>query len=90
MKIETKFKIGEEVYIIEEGIKGVLEIYKDVIGSIFINDDLSVSYYIDSVTNTFDENEIFKLNDRKGIIKTIENYFHVEEVEDEKTDSKED
>ncbi len=86
MKIETKFKIGEEVYIIEEGIKGVLEIYKDVIGSIFINDDLSVSYYIDSVTNTFDENEIFKLNDRKGIIKTIESYFNVVEEENKEVE----
>lgn len=83
MKIETKFSINEEVYVIGEGVEGTLEIFKDVIGSIFINEDLSISYYIDSTTNTYNESEIFKLNDRKGIIKAIESYFKVTGVESE-------
>ena len=72
MNITTKFKIGEEVYIIfKEKNNQILRLFKDEVTEIVINED-DILYYGDVLCEEFKEEQLISINDKELLIKKID------------------
>ena len=72
MNIKTKFKIGEEVYIIfKEKNNQILRLFKDEVTEIVINED-DILYYGDVLCEEFKEEQLISINDKELLIKKID------------------
>lgn len=72
MNIKTKFKIGEEVYIIfKEKNDQILQLFKDKVTEIVINED-DILYYGDVLCEEFKEDDLVSINDKELLIKKID------------------
>lgn len=67
MKIETKFSVGDEVYIIIQNYDNEIKIKKDTIDVIKYNG--IVLYTTKHTFGDFDESNIFPLNDIEGLLR---------------------
>lgn len=72
MNIKTKFKIGEEVYIIfKEENNQILQLFKDKVTEIVINEE-DILYYGDVLCEEFKEEQLISINDKEILIKKID------------------
>lgn len=72
MNITTKFKIGEEVYIIfKEENNEILQLFKDKVTEIVINED-DILYYGNVLCEEFKEEQLISINDKELLIKKID------------------
>lgn len=72
MNIKTKFKIGEEVYIIfKEENNQILRLFKDKVTEIAINEE-DILYYGDVLCEEFKEEHLVSINDKELLIKKID------------------
>ena len=69
MKIETKFKIDDEVYIIFKE-DGIVKLFRDVIKEIVITKG-HIIYYGKIMCEEFEEDEIVSINNNEELIKKI-------------------
>ena len=71
MNIKTKFKIGEEVYIIFKENDGIIRLFKDEVTEIVINDK-GILYYGDILCEEFKENQLISFNDKELLVEKID------------------
>lgn len=71
MNIKTKFKIGDEVYIVEKDTTYSLFVYKSVIGQILVSED-EVEYYVDNLSDAYTEETMVLSSDKEGLLKLID------------------
>ncbi len=71
MKIETKFNIGERVWIVYE-YNGEVNVYSDEIDSMVVEKDGRIQLYF-KVSDSFDtyEEDVFSYNDMEGLMNKI-------------------
>lgn len=69
MNIKTKFKIGDEVYIIFKE-DGIVKLFRDKIEEIAITKE-HIVYYVDFICEEFEEYEIVLINNHEDLIKKI-------------------
>lgn len=71
MKIETKFSIGDRIWVVYEHRGGVY-VYSDEIDSIIIGRDNKVALYLKN-SDSFDiyEEDVFKYDDIDGLMNKI-------------------
>lgn len=69
MDVKTKFKIGDEVYVVMEYDRGVL-VSKDTILEITINED-GISYYLENHEEYVYESQVFALDDNDGVLNEV-------------------
>ena len=71
MKIETKFSIGDRIWVVYEHIGGVY-VYSDEIDSMMIERDNKVTLYLKN-SNALDicERDVFEYNDMDGLMNKI-------------------
>lgn len=71
MKIETKFSIGDRIWVVYEHRGGVY-VYSDEIDSIIIERDNKVALYLKNSNsfNTYEE-DVFKYDDIEGLMNKI-------------------
>ena len=71
MKIETKFSIGDRIWVVYEHRGGVY-VYSDEIDSIIIERDNKVALYLKN-SDSFDiyEEDVFKYDDIEGLMNKI-------------------
>ncbi len=75
MKIDTKYKIGDEVYLITYAVPHI-EIFKDTIKEIVISKD-NIYYYLDEFFDKATEDALVLVTDEQGLlekIKELSNY----------------
>lgn len=76
MKIETKYAIGEEVYVIFKEDNGSIKLFKDTITEITLSSyektGYLYAYYVGNMCEEFIESEIIRFDDKEGLIKTID------------------
>lgn len=77
MKIETKFKVGQEVYLIFRDLvygtdkkEDFVSVYRTKIDSILIAED-SIKYYPDVLCDEFEETSFVDIDDDKSLVKKI-------------------
>lgn len=71
MQINTKFKIGQKIYIIfQEENTNLVNVVADEIEEILIKDD-GIAYYCKKTFEEFSQNEIVDFNDEKGLLLKI-------------------
>ena len=72
MDIKTKFKIGEEVYIIfKEEHDGLVRLFKDKVTEIVISNEPPL-YYGEIMCEEFREEELVSIHNNEELIKRIE------------------
>lgn len=71
MNFYTKFRVGEEVYVVYKE-DGFIEIWRDKIISITIRENNVVDYILDKLCDTFSGHELVKFDDKKGLINKID------------------
>lgn len=71
MNIKTKFKIGEEVYIIFKEKDGFIQLFKDKVDEIIINNK-DILYYGNILCEEFKEEQLISINDKELLIKKID------------------
>ena len=71
MNIKTKFKIGEEVYIIFKENDGIIRLFKDEVTEIVINDK-GILYYGDILCEEFKENQLISFNNKELLVEKID------------------
>jgi len=71
MKIETKYNLGDHVYVIYEN-RGEVCIYDDYIQEIAVNKDRTVYYYLDKCGNDIPENELIPYSEKDKLINKID------------------
>ena len=69
MDVKTKFKIGDEVYVVMEYDRDAL-VSKDTILEITINED-GISYYLENHEEYVYESQVFALDDKDGVLNEI-------------------
>lgn len=71
MKIETKFSIGDRIWVVYEH-RGGVHVYSDEIDSIIIERDNKVALYLKNSNsfNTYEE-DVFKYDDIEGLMNKI-------------------
>ena len=71
MKIETKFSIGDRIWVVYEH-RGEVHVYSDEIDSIIIERDNKVALYLKNSNsfNTYEE-DVFKYDDIEGLMNKI-------------------
>lgn len=69
MNVKTKFKIGDEVYVVMEYDRGAL-VSKDAILEITIDEE-GVRYYLDNREDDVYESQVFALDDENGVLNEI-------------------
>lgn len=70
MKIETKFKIGQEVYVIFKE-DAEIKLFKDTIDSIVIKKD-KVVYFMNKICEEFNEDELVEYGNCIDLINKID------------------
>ena len=72
MNIKTKFKIGEEVYIIfKEENNEILQLFKDKVTEIVINDE-DILYYGNVLCEEFKEDQLISFNNKELLVEKID------------------
>ena len=75
MNIKTKFKIGQEVYVIfKEDNEPYVKIFDDVITEITISKD-GIVYYLTKILEEFKEDELVSKKDVNALIPKIRNFL---------------
>lgn len=69
MKIETKYEIGDKIWIVYEG-NHVVELYDDVIAEIGVDEDKNIIYYT-SLCEDLKEDEIILYDEKDKLLQTI-------------------
>ena len=89
MNINTKFKLGQEVYIIfKEDNEPYLKIMDDVIKEIIISDK-GTAYYCDKLCEEFFDYEMVSKKDINGLIPKIKELLKNKIKEQEETNGEE-
>ena len=72
MNITTKFKIGEEVYIIfKKENDQILQLFKDKVIEIVINEN-DILYYGNVLCEEFKENQLISFNNKELLVEKID------------------
>ena len=75
MNIKTKFKVGQEVYVIfKEDNEPFVKIFDDVITEITISKD-GIVYYLTKIVEEFKEDELVSKKDVNALIPKIRNFL---------------
>ena len=75
MNIKTKFKIGQEVYVIfKEDNEPYVKIFDDIITEITISKD-GIVYYLTKIIEEFKEDELVSKKDVNALIPKIRNFL---------------
>ena len=71
MKIETKFSIGDRIWVVYEH-RGEVHVYSDEIDSMMIERDNKVTLYLkNSDASDICERDVFEYNDMDGLMNKI-------------------
>ena len=71
MKIETKYSIGDNVYVIFKEDNGEIKLFKDKIDSIVIKEN-EIVYFLDKICEEFHEHELIKYKDESSLLNKID------------------
>lgn len=70
--IKTKYGIGDKVYVVfKETNKSEIEVCVGTVQEILIKEQ-TIEYYIDTVYEAFEEEELIPINDKLGLSKKID------------------
>ena len=81
MKIETKYEIGDKIWIVYKEKQSV-GIYYDFIYEIAVNKDNNIIYYT-KYTEELEENEIILYHEKDKLLQKIEDLLKSEDKKDE-------
>lgn len=71
MNYNTKFKIGDEVYIIYKTGTDVIQVFKNVIDGIYIYAN-GVQYCLDKTTGFYNEYDLIKIGEEDKLFRRLE------------------
>lgn len=72
MTINTKYGIGDKVYVVfKETDKSEIEVCVATVQEILIREN-TIRYYIDTLYEEFKEEELIPINDKEGLAKKID------------------
>lgn len=67
MKLELKYKFGDEVYVVFKEHDGIVRIFKDVVKEFSMSEKYGLGYYVDKLCEEFKEEELIPV-DRKDLL----------------------
>ena len=67
MKLDLKYKFGDEVYVVYIEDDGIVRVFKDKI----VEFSMSEQYYVDKMCEEFKEEELVRIDDTAGLVKRI-------------------
>lgn len=72
MTINTKYYIGDKVYVVfKETTRSEIEVCVGTIKEILIKEN-TIKYYVDTLYEEFEEEELVPINDKEGLAKRID------------------
>lgn len=82
MKLDIKYKFGDEVYVVFKENDGLIRVFKDKVQEISMSEKYGLHYYVNKLCEEFKEEELVSVNDKNLLIARID---ELSEVENERT-----
>lgn len=71
MKLNLKYKFGDEVYVVYIEDDGIVRVFKDKVVEFSMSEEYGLHYYVDKMCEEFKEEELVRINDTDGLVNRI-------------------